>query len=197
MITLDQVLLLEQKVESAVAKIQQLEAENDALRNKCSELTNALSAKSEQLSSFETDQNKIEQRIRKALDRLNTIENSVLKAAGQLQGNTQPQVTAKPVAAVAPSTQSFETMKPVVQETPVQPVVEEPAPEQEEEEALETESKPQPSFQPTYEEQQYEESSDDSAEASSETTDEDNFDSEYSGDFEEDNSQDNLGFDIF
>ena len=87
MITLDQVLLLEQKVESAVAKIQQLEAENDALRNKCSELTNALSAKSEQLSSFETDQNKIEQGIRKALDRLNTIENSVLKAAGQLQGN--------------------------------------------------------------------------------------------------------------
>lgn len=197
MITLDQVLLLEQKVESAVAKIQQLEAENDALRNKCSELTNALSAKSEQLSSFETDQNKIEQGIRKALDRLNTIENSVLKAAGQLQGNTKPQVTAKPVAAVAPNTQSFETMKPVVQETPVQPVVEEPAPEQEEEEALETESKPQPSFQPTYEEQQYEESSDDSAEASSETPVEDNFDSEYSGDFEEDNSQDNLGFDIF
>ena len=124
MITLDQVLLLEQKVESAVAKIQQLEAENDALRNKCSELTNALSAKSEQLSSFETDQNKIEQGIRKALDRLNTIENSVLKAAGQLQGNTKPQVTAKPVAAVATSAQSFETMKPVVQETPVQPVVE-------------------------------------------------------------------------
>ena len=59
MITLDQVLLLEQKVESAVAKIQQLEAENDALRSKCTELTNALSAKSEQLSSFETDQNKI------------------------------------------------------------------------------------------------------------------------------------------
>jgi septal ring factor EnvC (AmiA/AmiB activator) len=198
MITLDQVLLLEQKVESAVAKIQQLEAENDALRNKCSELTNALSAKSEQLSSFETDQNKIEQGIRKALDRLNTIENSVLKAAGQLQGNTQPQVTAKPVAAVAPSTQSFETMKPVVQEAPVQPVVEETVPEQEEEEEdLEPESKPQPSFQPTYEEQQYEESSDDSAEASSETPVEDNFDSEYSGDFEEDNSQDNLGFDIF
>ena len=172
MITLDQVLLLEQKVESAVAKIQQLEAENDALRNKCSELTNALSAKSEQLSSFEADQNKIEQGIRKALDRLNTIENSVLKAAGQLQSNTQPQVTAKPVAAVAPSTQSFETMQPVVQEAPVQPVVEEPAPEPE----VEVEA------EPVQEE---------------ETPAEDNFDSEYTGDFEEDNSQDNLGFDIF
>ena len=170
MITLDQVLLLEQKVESAVAKIQQLEAENDALRNKCSELTNALSAKSEQLSSFETDQNKIEQGIRKALDRLNTIENSVLKAAGQLQSNTQPQVTAKPVAAVAPSSQSFETMQPVVQESPVQPQVEEPAPE------------PEVEAEPVQEE---------------ETPAEDNFDSEYTGDFEEDNSQDNLGFDIF
>jgi len=56
MISLDQVLLLEQKVESAVGKIAQLQAENDALRSKCSELTNALSNKTEQLSSFEQDQ---------------------------------------------------------------------------------------------------------------------------------------------
>ena len=83
MISLDQVLVLEQKVESAVEKIQQLEAENAALRNKCSELTNALSAKSEQLTSFESEQNKIESGIIKAIDRLNSIENSVLKAAGQ------------------------------------------------------------------------------------------------------------------
>lgn len=83
MISLDQVLLLEQKVESAVAKIAQLQAENDALRTRCSELTNALSSKSEQLSSFESDQNKIESGILKALDKLNSIENSVLKAGGQ------------------------------------------------------------------------------------------------------------------
>ena len=63
MISLDQVYLLEQKVESAVAKIQQLQAENDALRNKCTELTNALSAKSEQLTSFESDQSQIENGI--------------------------------------------------------------------------------------------------------------------------------------
>lgn len=84
MISLDQILLLEQRVESAVAKIAQLQAENDALRSKCSELTNALSSKSEQLSTFESDQNKIESGILKALDRLNSIENSVLKAAGQV-----------------------------------------------------------------------------------------------------------------
>lgn len=80
MISLDQVYLLEQKVESAVAKIQQLQAENDALRNKCAELTNALSSKSEQLSSFENDQSLIENGIKKALDRLNYIENTVINS---------------------------------------------------------------------------------------------------------------------
>ena len=84
MISLDQVLLLQQKVESAVQKIAQLNAENDALRTKCSELTNALSAKTEQVSAFEADQHKIEEGILKALDRLNTVENSVLKAVGQV-----------------------------------------------------------------------------------------------------------------
>lgn len=89
MISLDQILLLEKKVESAVAKIAQLQAENDALRSKCSELTNALSSKSEQLSTFEQDQSKIESGIMNALDRLASIENSVLKAAGQFSEDAQ------------------------------------------------------------------------------------------------------------
>lgn len=94
MITLDQVYLLEQKVESAVEKIQQLQAENDALRKKCVELTNALSSKSEQLNSFASDQSQIEDGIKKALDRLSLIENSVLKAVGQ--GQPVPPVQPKP-----------------------------------------------------------------------------------------------------
>ena len=99
MISLDQVILLEQKIESAVEKIQQLQAENDALRKKCSELTNALSSKSEQLTSFETDQSQIESGILKALDRLNQIENSVLKVAGQAASTTAVNIqqTAAPV----------------------------------------------------------------------------------------------------
>lgn len=79
---LDQILLLEQKVESAVAKISQLQAENDALRTQCAELTNALSAKTELLTHFEHDQGMIENGIIKALDRLASIENSVLQATG-------------------------------------------------------------------------------------------------------------------
>src|SRR5574344_1856392 len=89
MISLDQVYLLEQKVESAVAKIQQLQAENDALRNKCAELTNALSAKSEQLTTIETDQDEIESGIKKALDRLSSIENSVLKTVSAMATSGQ------------------------------------------------------------------------------------------------------------
>ena len=92
MISLDQVLLLQQKVESDVAKIAQLQAENDALRSKCSELTNALSSKSEQLSTIELDQDKIESGIKNALNRLSSIENSVLNAVGQISTQNQTHV---------------------------------------------------------------------------------------------------------
>lgn len=100
MISLDQVYLLEEKVESAVAKIQQLQAENDALRRKCSELTNALSSKTEQLNTFSVDQTQIEQGIRKALDRLNSIENQILKGVDQVSSSAVKPVEANTNAAV-------------------------------------------------------------------------------------------------
>ena len=125
MISLDQVLLLEQKVESAVEKIRQLQDENDALRKKCSELTNALSSKSEQLSSFETDQNKIELGIRKALDRLTSIENSVLKAAGSTlpSFDTMESVQKEPVQKVQSApTQTVQTVQTTQTVQPIQTV---------------------------------------------------------------------------
>lgn len=76
MTILEQLVLLEQKIESAVAKIQQLQTENDALRSKCNELTNAVSAKSEQLDSFGTDKELLASRIQKSLDKLSTLDNS-------------------------------------------------------------------------------------------------------------------------
>ncbi len=103
MISLDQVLLLEEKVESAVAKIAQLNAENAALRRKCAELTNALSAKTEQFSNFQTDQGKIEEGILKALERLNTVENAIHAAAAATTNQT---IQAAPKTAASPAPQS-------------------------------------------------------------------------------------------
>ena len=117
MISLDQVLLLEQKVESAVEKIKQLEGENAALRNKCSELTNALSAKTEQLTAFENEQKTIESGIIKAIDRLNSIEHSVLKTAGS--------IAAKEAVAPAPAVEP----EPTADSEPVEGPLDEPVEE--------------------------------------------------------------------
>lgn len=113
MISLDQILVLEKKVESAVNKITQLQAENDALRSKCAELTNALSSKSEQLSSFEQDQGLIESKIVNLINRFNNIENSVLDVIGS-SGFMQSPVAAiqQPVQTPAPEQSVQQTQVP-------------------------------------------------------------------------------------
>lgn len=113
MISLDQILILEKKVESAVNKITQLQAENDALRSKCAELTNALSSKSEQLSSFEQDQGLIESKIVNLINRFNNIENSVLDVIGS-SGFMQSPVAAiqQPVQTPAPEQSVQQTQVP-------------------------------------------------------------------------------------
>jgi len=167
MISLDQVYLLEQKVESAVAKIQQLQAENDALRSKCDELTNALSAKSEQLTSFESDQSQIENGIKKALDRLNSIENSVLKTATQMNQAAQ---------AAKPAVQAPAEAKAAA---PVQPA---PAPQVEPEVEAPVQSAPSFDTMDTVPENFVEEET---------------FESEEETEAPEDDNHDGLGFDIF
>ena len=174
MISLDQVYLLEQKVESAVEKIQQLQAENDALRKKCDELTNALSAKSEQLTSFESDQSQIENGIKKALDRLNSIENSVLKTASQ---NTQAAQAAKPAVQAA---------KPAAQPAPA-PQAEAPV-------------QSAPSFdtmENVPEEEVTVETADTPEQALTQNFVEDTFEGEEETETPEDDNHDGLGFDIF
>ena len=201
MISLDQVYLLEQKVESAVEKIQQLQAENDALRSKCNELTNALSVKSEQLSSFESDQTQIETGIKNALDRLNSIENTVLKTASQ---NTQATQAAKPAVQ---ETAAPQAAKPAVQETaapqaaPVQPS---PAPQAAKPEAVSAAVQTTPSFDtmdtvPHTEEKAAEESvvNPDNI-ISNDFVGADTFNPEIELDTpEEEDNHDGLGFDIF
>ena len=159
MITLDQVLTLEQKVESAVVKIQQLQAENDALRKQCAELTNALSSKSEQLSSFESNQSQIESGILNALDRLNQIENSVLKVAGQdaIQNQRQPQIIQSTVTIqnnqpVVQTTQSFNTLETVQETVEIEPSISSSTIEQHENQIVEESTFVQESYNPQFEE---------------------------------------------
>lgn len=159
MITLDQVLTLEQKVESAVVKIQQLQAENDALRKQCAELTNALSSKSEQLSSFESNQSQIESGILNALDRLNQIENSVLKVAGQdaIQNQRQSQIIQSTVTIqnnqpVVQTTQSFNTLETVQETVEIEPSISSSTIEQPENQIVEESTFVQESYNPQFEE---------------------------------------------
>ena len=63
MISLDQVHLLEQKVENAVAKILQLQKENESLRERCAFLESKVNNLNEKVSVFEADQDKIEEGI--------------------------------------------------------------------------------------------------------------------------------------
>lgn len=94
MISVDTILLLQQKVESAVQKIEQLKSENDALRAERSELTKALSEKSELLSRFSADEKKIEDGILGALNRLDSVENALLDSSAS--GSTAPQAAVQP-----------------------------------------------------------------------------------------------------
>ena len=150
MISFDQVLLLEERVESAVKRIEQLNAENAALRTKIAELSSALNAKSEQFSSFQSNQSRIEEGILKALNRLNAVENVVIQSAAIPQQQTvqtpqsqpalsQPEsVQNQPVnSEAAVSSQEVKAENPA--QTPVEPVsIEEKANVQASEAAVQT-----------------------------------------------------------
>lgn len=96
MITLDQVQMLEKKVETIVLKMNDLQKQNSSLQEKNRNLIEENSILKQKISSFEADQNRIEQGILNALDRLNSMENSVLKVgssaiAEPIQQNTYTQ----------------------------------------------------------------------------------------------------------
>ena len=89
MISLDQVRLLEQKVENAVNKILQLQKENAEFKEKCAFLESQASNLNQKVSNYESDQNKIEEGIVNALKRLNVVEDAV-KAQIELESSNNP-----------------------------------------------------------------------------------------------------------
>ncbi len=117
MISVDTILLLQQKVESAVQKIEQLKSENDALRAERSELTKALSEKTELLSRFSADEKKIEDGILGALTRLDSVENAIIDSSG---GFSKVEAEADPAPAVQAETQAAPVQEQASFTAPVQ-----------------------------------------------------------------------------
>ncbi len=77
MLSLDQVRLLENRVEKAVGKIQSLDAENTRLRSQLSALQSHVSELESLVQGFKDDQGRIEEGILNALDRLSAFEDSM------------------------------------------------------------------------------------------------------------------------
>ena len=77
MISLDQVHILEKKVESAVSKIVELKNENAALKHRISLLEKDNAELSSKVSVFEKEQNRVEEGILSVLNRLDEVEDTV------------------------------------------------------------------------------------------------------------------------
>ena len=131
MISVDTILLLQQKVESAVQKIEQLKSENDALRAERSELTKALSEKTELLSRFSADEKKIEDGILGALTRLDAVENAIIDssdAKAEAKADPAPAVQADFVQQQEEAAaQNAERPEPLVQPMQAEPQAQEQA----------------------------------------------------------------------
>lgn len=81
MITLDQVRALETRVEKALGAMDRLTAENAALRETVAREKARAAELERTIEEFRRDQNRIEQGILHALERLNAFEDAVLESA--------------------------------------------------------------------------------------------------------------------
>lgn len=123
MISLEQILLLQNKVQEAVQKIATLEEQKKQLEEKCSNLQEIIEEKTKQLELLQIDQSKIESGIVDALGKLNAVEHCVLQNApkedtkdiSQLESPTATQNTA-PIIQDKPSINEQQIEK--SQETP-------------------------------------------------------------------------------
>lgn len=77
MLSLDQVRLLEDRVQKAVGKIQSLDAENSRLRTEMDALRARTSELEGLVRAFKDDQGRIEEGILNALEKLSAFEDSI------------------------------------------------------------------------------------------------------------------------
>ncbi|MCR4790911.1 MAG: cell division protein ZapB [Treponemataceae bacterium] len=118
MISLDQVQLLEKKVATIVAKMTELERQNQILNRQNSELKdknenlfNQNQALMHKISSFEADQSRIEQGILSALDKLNSMESSANSAVSMTSESHHVAANPEPSVETIAHTESSEENK--------------------------------------------------------------------------------------
>lgn len=95
MITLEQVRALEARVEKAVAAIDQLVSENAALKDALSREKARAEGLEKTVEEFRRDQERVEEGILRALERLNVFEDAIL-------GEVPPAAAPKAEGAAAP-----------------------------------------------------------------------------------------------
>lgn len=117
MLNLDQVRLLENRVEKAVGKIQSLGQENTRLRNELSTLQTRVVELESLVNTFKDDQGRIEEGILNALDRLSAFEDSVFNTEISTQPDTNIEVE-NPVYPVPPTDNSLD-IQPEWQDEPI------------------------------------------------------------------------------
>lgn len=99
MLSLDQVRLLEDRVQNAVGKIQTLTSENAHLRSELSALQTRVVELEGLVNTFKDDQGRIEEGILNALDKLSAFEDSVFHAESPVSAaaSVTPTQSAEPV----------------------------------------------------------------------------------------------------
>ncbi len=95
MLTLDQIKLLEAKVEKAIGVINKLNEERNALKIKLAEKNKRISELENLIVSFKDDHSKIEDGVLNALDLLSVFEDSLNPVKPQPVEKTEPEKMTK------------------------------------------------------------------------------------------------------
>jgi len=90
MITLEQIRLLEDKIQKAISTISGLREENATLRKKLQNYENRISELEVLIDDFKKDQNEIEQGIVNALKQLDTLEDEIQYQSAEQQTEGTP-----------------------------------------------------------------------------------------------------------
>ena len=98
MLSRDQVRLLENRVEKAVGKRQQLESENERLRGQIDSFQGRIGELEGLVRAFKDDQGRIEEGILNALDRLSAFEDSVFAETESIDATVVNSVEVENVA---------------------------------------------------------------------------------------------------